>query len=166
MWLNDCQLTSININQHQSTSINVNFHFYVVMFMIMIMFMIQSLSLEFHHRINGGQSWNKWWTILYPEIWCWWSRGAWRVSETMGSSINEDGGIMGISWDFTFFFHGLLQLMGEMIAILGWIVGHFTTPNSVWGVGSPACHGLTWVLSWKTSRNKGSNQPEIWVVTN
>jgi len=23
--------------------------------------------------------------------------GAWRVSETMGSSINEDGGIMGIS---------------------------------------------------------------------
>ena len=181
MWLNDCQLTSININQHQSTSINVNFHFYVVMFMIMIMFMIQSLSLEFHHGINGGQSWNKWWTILYPEIWCWWSRWAmrwrdkttrWRTGEH--GAFPKQWGVpstkMVVSWESheisRFFFHGLLQLMGEMIAILGWIVGHFTTPNSVWGVGSPACHGLTWVLSWKTSRNKGSNQPEIWVVTN
>jgi hypothetical protein len=45
-------------------------------------------------------------------------------------------------------------------------MGHFTTPNSIWGVGSPAFHGPTWVLSWKTSRNRGSNQPEIWVVTN
>ena len=142
--------------------------------MIMIMFMIQSLSLEFHHGINGGQSWNKWWTILYPEIWCWWSRWAmrwrdkttrWRTgehgafSETMGSSINEDGGIMGISWDFTFFFPWVTPTDGGNDSYFGVDSGTFYHPQLCLGCWEPC-------LPWTHLGFVMKKHPETRVVIN
>ena len=108
--------------------------------------MIQSLSLEFHHGINGER-------FSIPK-----SGAAGGAGEPCAGATKQLGGGLGSMARFRnngefyheisrFFFHGLLQLMGEMIAIFGWIMGHFTTPNSIWGVGSPAFHGPTWVLS-------------------